>query len=86
VKNINNEERKFKARLLVDGSQHENGVDVGDNYSLTLNKDSLRIIIPISAQFGNVVHQMDVVTACLHKNIDMQGTMELPQLAFDEKT
>jgi Reverse transcriptase (RNA-dependent DNA polymerase) len=86
VKKTIDGDKKLKAHLVVDGSKQEKDVDVGDIYSPKINKDSLRIIIALSAQYGHWVYQMDVVTAFLHGEIDQLVHMELPHFAFDDVT
>jgi Reverse transcriptase (RNA-dependent DNA polymerase) len=75
---------KFRARVVVNGSSQCPDVDVGETFSPTLHKDTLQLVLAISAVFGSTVHQMDVETAFLHSTIDQYTLMELPPFVYDD--
>ena len=56
--------KQFKARLVTKGFKQHLGIDYDETFSSVL-KDSLRIILTLTAHFDLELHQMDMKTAFL---------------------
>jgi Reverse transcriptase (RNA-dependent DNA polymerase) len=69
---------------VVNGSSQRPDVNVGETFSPTLHKDTLRLVLAITVVFGCTVHQMDIETAFLHSTIDQYTLMELPLFVYDD--
>jgi hypothetical protein len=60
---------RFKPRLMPKGFTQREGIDYTDTFSPVLCKDSLRIIIMLVAHYDLELHQMDVKTTLLNKDL-----------------
>ena len=69
---------KYKARLVARGDQQREGIDFHDTYAPVARMTSLRIIFAIAAIRQQRVHQMDVVSAYLHGEMDTEVYIRQP--------
>ena len=60
---------RFKARLVAKGYTQKEGVDYTETFSPISSKDSFRIIMALTAHFNLKLHQMDVKTAFLNRDL-----------------
>ena len=81
---IGNIER-FKARLVAKGYTQKDGIDYKEIFLPVSKKDSLRIIMALVAQYDLELHQMDVKTTFLNKDIEQEIYMDQPEGFFIER-
>jgi hypothetical protein len=60
---------RFKARLMAKGFTQREGIDYTETFSPVSCKDSLRIIMVLVAHYDLEIHQMDVKTTFLNKDL-----------------
>ena len=63
---------KYKARLVSKGE------DLFDTYSPAARMTTIRVLLPLAASYGLLVHQMDVKIAFLNGELDEEIYMEQP--------
>ena len=68
----------YKARLVVKGYKQK-GLDYFDTYSLVTRITSIRMLIDIAALHNLEIHQMDVKTAFLNGDINVEIYMDQPE-------
>ncbi|TQE08812.1 hypothetical protein C1H46_005583 [Malus baccata] len=68
---------RYKARLVAKGFTQKERVDFSDTFSPVSSKDSMRIIMALTAYFDLELHQMDVKTAFL--NGELEETIHMKQ-------
>ena len=73
---------KYKARLVIKGYRQREGLDYFDTYSPMMRMNSIRMILAIAALWNLEVHQMDVKTAFLNRDLDEEIYMEQPEGFF----
>jgi Reverse transcriptase (RNA-dependent DNA polymerase) len=73
-----------KARLVVRICSQRGNIDVVDTYSPTRSKESLRIVLAISASNNLKFNQIDVQTAFSNLIIDKEILIELLQLLYPD--
>ncbi|KAB2604291.1 retrotransposon protein [Pyrus ussuriensis x Pyrus communis] len=61
---------KHKARLVTKGFTQREGIDYNETFSPVSTKDSMRIILAITAHFDLELHQMDVKMAFLNGDLE----------------
>ena len=66
----------FKTRLVIKAYKQKKGLDYFDIYSPILWITSIRMIIAITALWNLKVHQIDVKTAFLNRDLDKKIYME----------
>ena len=54
------------------------GIDYGETFSPVVKFQSIRVLVALAAQYGLVLHQMDVVTAFLNGDLDETIYMQQP--------
>lgn len=69
---------RFKARLVVDGSQQKHGIDYEDTFASTAGRTTVRVFAAMGVVRGWVVHQLDVSQAFLNAPIDRDVYMYQP--------
>ncbi|KAM1998218.1 hypothetical protein EV2_005744 [Malus domestica] len=69
---------RHKARLVAKGFTQKEGLDYHETFSPFSTKDSLRIIMALTARFNLELHQMDVKTAFLNGSLDEDIYMVQP--------
>ena len=70
---------KFKARLVAKGFTQREGVDYEATFSPVSSKDSFRVIMALVAHFDMELHQMDVKTAFLNRDLNEEVYMMQPE-------
>jgi hypothetical protein len=60
---------RFKARLMAKGFTQRECIDYTETFSPVSCKDSLRIIMVLVAHYDLEIHQMDVKTTFLNKDL-----------------
>jgi predicted Rossmann fold nucleotide-binding protein DprA/Smf involved in DNA uptake len=60
---------RFKARLMVKSFTQKEGIDYTETFSSVLCKNSLRIIMGLVTHYDLELHQMDVKTTFLNKDL-----------------
>ena len=61
---------RFKARLMAKGFTQREGIDYNEIFSLVLYKNSFRIIMALVAHYNLELHQMDVKTTFLNRDLE----------------
>ena len=69
---------KYKAKLIIKGYKKREGLDYFDTYSSITRINSIRIILAIAAWRNLEVHQMDVKTAFLTRDLNEEIYIEQP--------
>ena len=77
--NPDNTIERFKARLVIDGSQQKEGVDYEDTYASTAGRCTVRVFMALAVCRDWVVHQLDVSQAFLYGEVDRDVYMHQPQ-------
>ncbi|KAD6454592.1 hypothetical protein E3N88_09298 [Mikania micrantha] len=67
---------KYKAKLVIKGFRQKEGVDYFDTYSLVTRITSIRLVLAIVALRILEVHQMDVKTSFLNRDLEEEIYME----------
>ncbi|KAL1224686.1 Retrovirus-related Pol polyprotein from transposon TNT 1-94 [Cardamine amara subsp. amara] len=66
---------RYKARLVAKGFNQKEDIDYSETFSPVSRKDSLRIIMALVAQYEPELHQMDVKTAFLNRDLQEEVYM-----------
>ena len=69
---------RFKARLVAGGHRQREGVDYAETYAPVTRLSSLRILLSVAAHRKWEVHTLDIKTAFLHGDIDVDVYMNQP--------
>ena len=70
---------KFKARLVVTGFKQKANLDFLDTFSPATRITSIRLLIAIAAIFYLKIHQMDVKTAFLNRDLEEEIYTDQPK-------
>ena len=70
---------KYKDRLVVKGYKQKEGLDYFDTYSPVTRITSIRMLIALAAVHDLKIHQMDVKTAFLNRELKEEIYMEQPE-------
>ena len=70
---------RYKARLIAKGFTQKEGIDYKETFSPVSSKDSFRTIMALVAHFDLELHQMDVKTAFLNRDINETIYMVQPE-------
>jgi len=68
-RNANGEEERYKARLDAKGYNQREGIDFKETFSPVSTKDSFRVVMALVAHLDLELHQMDVKTAFLNRDL-----------------
>ncbi|GJY17320.1 gypsy type transposase [Tanacetum coccineum] len=70
---------KYKARLVIKGFRQREGLDYFDTYSPIMRITLIRMTLAIAALRNLEVHQMDVTTAFLNRDLEEEIYMNQPE-------
>ncbi|GKB06415.1 isochorismate synthase, chloroplastic [Tanacetum coccineum] len=70
---------KYKARLVIKGYRQREGLDYFDTYSPVTRITSIRMVLAIAAIRNLEVHQIDVKTAFLNRDLEGEIYIEQPE-------
>jgi hypothetical protein len=70
--------QRHKARLVAKGFSQVEGIDYNETYSHVAKMNSIRLVLALVASHKWEVHQMDVKSAFLHRDLQEEIYMEQP--------
>lgn len=70
---------KRKARLVVRGNRQRAGIDYGDIFAPVVGLKALRVTVAMAAAKGWVIDHVDVESAFLQSDLDIDVYMQVPQ-------
>ncbi|KAF3618126.1 putative UDP-glucose flavonoid 3-O-glucosyltransferase 6-like [Capsicum annuum] len=70
---------KYKARLVVKGFKHKEGLDYFDTYSPVTRITSIQMLIALVAVYDLEIHQIDMKTAFLNGELEEEIYIEQPK-------
>ncbi|EGD79561.1 hypothetical protein PTSG_13039 [Salpingoeca rosetta] len=70
--------QRYKARLVAKGYSQKHGIDYQETFAPTTSKTALRTMLAMSAVEGMYMLQLDIVTAFLYAEIDMDHVYVKP--------
>ena len=63
---------------MAKGYTKKDGEDFFDTYSLVARLTTIRVLLPLAASYGLLIHQMDVKTAFLNGELEEEIYMDQP--------
>ena len=75
---------RFKARLVAKGYTQRGGIDYNETFSPVSSKDTFRVIMALVAHFDLELHQMDVKTAFLNRELNEELNEEVYMVQPEE--
>lgn len=76
---------RFKARLVVNGSRQQYGIDYTETFSPVVRYESIRTILAVAAAENYELRQFDIKTAFLYGNLEEDIYMSQP-IGFGDST
>ena len=70
---------KYKARLVAQGYAQKAGIDYDETFAPVAKFTSIRMLLALAAHHDFEIHQMDVKTAFLNGDLDVDIYMEQPE-------
>nr|KAJ0211099.1 hypothetical protein LSAT_V11C400217220 [Lactuca sativa] len=70
---------KYKARLVIQGFRQKEDIDFFDTYAPVARISTIRLLLALAAIHNLVIHQMDVKTAFLNGDLDVEIYMKQPE-------
>jgi hypothetical protein len=70
--------KRYKARLVAKGYTQKKGDDFFDTYSSVARLTTIRVLLSLAASYGLIVHQMDVKTDFLNRELEEEIYMDQP--------
>ena len=71
---------RFKVRLVAKGFTQREGINFNETFSPVSSKDSFRIIMALVANFDLELHQMDVKTTFLNRDLGVEVYIMQPEV------
>ena len=65
-------------RLVAKGYTQKKGEDFFDTYSPVARLTIIRVLLSLAASYGLIVHQMDIKTASLNRELEEEIYMDQP--------
>ncbi|RFU31063.1 hypothetical protein B7463_g5291, partial [Scytalidium lignicola] len=78
-RNADRQIERFKARFVVKGYEQRHGVDYDQTWASVVKSATWKVLMSVAAVRGWQIHQMDVVTAFLNGDIDVEIYIDLPE-------
>ena len=75
----NGEVERFKVYLVAKGFAQKHGIDYDEIFSPVVQFVSIRTLLAFTVQHGMIIHQMDVVTAFLNRELEEELYMQQPE-------
>jgi Reverse transcriptase (RNA-dependent DNA polymerase)/GAG-pre-integrase domain/gag-polypeptide of LTR copia-type len=69
---------RFKCRWVAGGHRQVEGIDFNETFAPVARLSTFRVVVAVAAYRGWSVHQLDISTAFLHGDIDMEVYVEQP--------
>ncbi|GKE48125.1 zinc finger, CCHC-type containing protein, partial [Tanacetum coccineum] len=69
---------KFKTRLVIRGFKQKSGIDYFDTYAPVAHISTIRLLIAMVSIHSLIIHQMDVKTAFLNRELEEEVYMNQP--------
>ncbi|KMQ85397.1 retrovirus-related pol polyprotein from transposon tnt 1-94 [Lasius niger] len=82
-RNASGEVERYKARLVARGCKQTHGIDYIETYSPVIRYTSIRFLCALAVKYDLRMHQMDVVTAYLHGDLDEEIYARPPKELLD---
>jgi hypothetical protein len=70
---------KHKARLVAKGYSQKKGVDFEETFAPVARFETIRIVLAVAAQKGWLIHQLDVKSAFLNRELEEDIFVEQPE-------
>nr|GEV54457.1 zinc finger, CCHC-type [Tanacetum cinerariifolium] len=70
---------KFKARSVIQGFRHKEGIDYFDTYTSVARIATIRLLLALAPIHNLVIHQMDVKTIFLNGDMEEEVYMKQPK-------
>ncbi len=78
-RNADGSVERFKARLVAQGFSQRYGVDYDETFSPVVRFESIRTVVVLAVQRGLKLHQMDVISAFLNRELEDEVYMKQPE-------
>nr|GEU90248.1 zinc finger, CCHC-type [Tanacetum cinerariifolium] len=69
---------KFKARLVIQGFKKKSGIEYFDTYAPVARISTIRLLIAMASIHNLIIHQMDVKTTFLNRELEEEVYMNQP--------
>ena len=71
--------KRKTARLVAQGFTQKFGADCDETFCLVVHQESLWVLLSLSVQYGLTLHQIDVATAFLNGNLEVEVYTAQPE-------
>nr|GEY54238.1 zinc finger, CCHC-type [Tanacetum cinerariifolium] len=75
---VNGTVEKFKARLVIQDFKQKSGIDYFDTYAPVARISTIRLLISMVSIYNLIIHQMDVKTTFLNRELEEEVYMNQP--------